>query len=91
MVAKTDERTHVFALNADVVGYSRLIADDFDTTTATMAEYHDLVSEAVTEASGTLPQFVGDNFMALFDTVQDAVYPRDHRSNGFPPTGWPSP
>ena len=61
------------AINADIVGYSRLIADDFDTTTATMSDYRHLVGDAVSEAGGSLPQFVGDNFMALFDNAQDAV------------------
>ena len=57
------------AVNADIVGYSRLIADDFETTTTTMAEYGDLVADA----GGSLPQFVGDNFMALFENASDAV------------------
>ena len=68
-----DSRSEVVAINADIVGYSRLIADDFDTTTATMSDYRHLVGDAVSEAGGSLPQFVGDNFMALFDNAQDAV------------------
>ncbi len=55
------------ALNADVVSYSALVADDFETTTNTMAEYHRLVEATVTENGGTLANFVGDNFMAVFD------------------------
>ncbi len=55
------------ALNADVVGYSALIADDFATTTATMAEYHRLVEATVTANGGSVANFVGDNFMAVFD------------------------
>lgn len=69
---ETDRRVRV-ALNADVVGYSRLLADDFDRTTLVMEEYHHLVAEQVEANVGTLLNFVGDNFMALFDESIDAV------------------
>jgi TolB-like protein len=49
------------------------MADDFDSTTATVREYHRLVASAVTSGSGTLANFVGDNFMAVFDDAMDAV------------------
>ena len=55
------------ALNADVVGYSALVADDVAATTATMTAYHQLVEGLVTENRGTLANFVGDSFMAVFD------------------------
>jgi len=61
------ERSDVVALNADVVGYSALIADNFEVTASTMADYHRLVADRVTENGGTLANFVGDNFMALFE------------------------
>jgi class 3 adenylate cyclase/tetratricopeptide (TPR) repeat protein len=61
------------ALNADVVGYSRLIADDFESTTATMTLYHDLVETLLAAEGGTLANFVGDSFMAVFDDVADAM------------------
>lgn len=61
------------ALNADVVGYSRLIADDLEATTATMDEYRDLVERHVRENDGTLVNFVGDNFMAVFANAMDAM------------------
>jgi adenylate cyclase len=61
------------ALNADVVGYSRLLADDFEGTTATMERYRQLVTEEVTSGHGTLVNFVGDNFMAVFDNERSAV------------------
>ncbi len=57
------------ALNADVVGYSALVADDLDATTATMADYHRLVEGVVAENGGTLDNFVGDSFMAVFRDV----------------------
>jgi len=61
------------ALNADVVGYSRLIADDFETTTTTMTEYHALVDSTLEAEGGTLANFVGDSFMAVFDDAPSAI------------------
>ncbi len=61
------------ALNADIVDYSRLIADDFDATTAAVAEYGSLVERLVAENGGSLTRFVGDNFMALFPEPVQAV------------------
>jgi len=68
-----DFRRDMVALNADVVGYSRLIADDFESTTATMTEYHELVESLLAAEGGTLANFVGDSFMAVFDDVADAM------------------
>jgi adenylate cyclase len=61
------------ALNADVVGYSRLIADDVEATTATMEAIRALVEREVLEATGQLVNFVGDNFMAVFEHATDAM------------------
>jgi adenylate cyclase len=61
------------ALNADVVAYSRLMADDLDATTATMEEYAALAERQIVESDGTLVNFVGDNFMAVFDDAVAAV------------------
>ncbi len=61
------------ALNADVVGYSRLLADDFAATAETMDRYQHLVEEQVADSSGDLISFVGDNFMAVFDEPMDAL------------------
>ena len=66
-------RSEMVALNADVVGYSRLIADDLDTMTATMDEYRELVERLVRENAGTLVNFVGDNFMAVFVDAMAAM------------------
>lgn len=65
--------TDVVALNADVVGYSALMADDFDTTTAAMGDIRKVVEENVTGSGGTLVNFVGDNFMAVFSDSKDAM------------------
>jgi adenylate cyclase len=65
--------SEMVALNADIVGYSKLLADDFKATTAAMEEYHHLVEEKIAESGGTLVNFVGDNFMAVFDDATDAM------------------
>jgi class 3 adenylate cyclase len=73
MSTETREPVAMAALNADVVGYSRLLADDFEATTATMSDYHQLVDRQVLAGGGTVANFVGDSFMAVFDGVRAAV------------------
>ncbi|MDH3249429.1 MAG: hypothetical protein OEQ47_10725 [Acidimicrobiia bacterium] len=63
----------VVALNADVVGYSALVADDVATTTVAMSAYHELVSSHVERNGGTLANFVGDSFMAIFPEAMEAL------------------
>ena len=67
------DRGEMVALNADVVGYSRLLADDYEGTTAAMTEYHRLVDAEVTGRGGTVANFVGDSFMAVFPRADDAI------------------
>jgi adenylate cyclase len=61
------------ALNGDVVGYSRLVADDVERTSATLEEYRNLVSRVVEAATGRVANFAGDNFMAVFPNTEAAV------------------
>lgn len=66
--------THLLvALNADIVSYSRLLADDPEHTAAAMSEARAVVNDEIAEAGGTLVNFVGDNFMAVFDESEPAV------------------
>jgi adenylate cyclase len=67
------ERVALTALNADVVGYSRLMADDRDATSDAMGAARRTVDAAVREHGGRLVNFVGDNFMAVFDEPMPAV------------------
>jgi adenylate cyclase len=60
-------------LNADVVSYSRLLADDPAHTAAALSEARSIVTKEVAGAGGTLVNFVGDNFMAVFDECEPAV------------------
>jgi adenylate cyclase len=63
----TDRSGELVALNADVVGYSALVADDLEATTRAMTEFHQMVAALVADNRGTLANFVGDSFMAIFD------------------------
>jgi len=67
------DRRQLVVLNADVVDYSRLIAEDELGTVAAMRDYHQLVGDAVATASGRLANFIGDNFMAVFDDARSAM------------------
>ncbi|HSJ45200.1 MAG TPA: adenylate/guanylate cyclase domain-containing protein [Euzebyales bacterium] len=79
MTAVTDQRVddlrrrHAVVLHADVADYSRLMADDPSATVATMRTYHELVTHAVTEVDGTLVNFVGDSFLAVFDDAASGM------------------
>jgi class 3 adenylate cyclase len=64
-----EDTRELVALNADVVGYSALVADDLESTTVAMSDYHSLVEGVVAENGGTLDNFVGDSFMAVFHDV----------------------
>jgi adenylate cyclase len=70
----TDGHYPVVALNADVVGYSRLMADDLEATTKAMEQHRRLVEGQVSAVTGgNLVNFVGDNFMAIFDDAPTAL------------------
>ena len=73
MEGTSSESFEAVALNADVVGYSRLLADDPDATIARLADIRHQVESQITAGSGTLINFVGDNFMAIFDEAKAAV------------------
>lgn len=71
--APTQPKREMVALNADVVGFSRRMADDFDATEAAMEHARTVVTGRINENQGTLVNFVGDNFMAVFDNARDAM------------------
>ncbi|OFW63981.1 MAG: hypothetical protein A2135_00350 [Actinobacteria bacterium RBG_16_67_15] len=73
MTIESARRTEKVAVNGDVVGYSRLLADDYETTTATMAAHRRLIDDQLALRNGVMANFVGDSFMAVFDTAIDAV------------------
>ena len=73
MTTLDKQKQKAVVLNADVVGYSMLMSEDFESTTATMVRYRQLVDSKIAESGGTLIDFVGDNFMAAFEDARDAV------------------
>jgi adenylate cyclase len=67
-------RRHLAALmSADVVGYSRLMADDDIGTIRALTSCRDRVDELVKNNGGRLVDFVGDNMLAEFPNTLDAV------------------
>jgi adenylate cyclase len=60
-------------LSADVVGYSRLIADDEIGTIRALTGCRDKIAEVVNNKGGRLVDFVGDNMLAEFSNTLDAV------------------
>ena len=65
---------HLAALvSADLVGYSRLIADDEIGTIRALTTCRDKITEVVRKNGGRLVDFVGDNLLAEFPNTLDAV------------------
>ena len=60
-------------LSADIVGYSRLMSEDEDSTVRTLRAYREQIESLVREHRGRLADFSGDNFLAEFPTALAAV------------------
>jgi adenylate cyclase len=60
-------------LSADVEGYSRLMGDDEAATVRTITEYREAIVSAVARHSGRVVDAPGDNVLAEFSSVVDAV------------------
>ncbi len=60
-------------LSADIVGYSRLMAEDEDETVRRLGAYRTEITNLVGEHRGRVVDFTGDNFLAEFPTATDAV------------------
>jgi adenylate cyclase len=60
-------------LSADAVGYSRLMAEDENATVKTMASYRELMSSLIKQHRGRVVDSPGDNLLAEFSSVVDAV------------------
>ena len=59
--------------NADVVDYSRLMADDESATVKTLETYKGVMSTLINEHRGRVVDSTGDNLLAEFGSVVDAV------------------
>src|SRR5262247_2252536 len=60
-------------LSADVAGYSRLMGDDEEATIHTLTAYRALISSLIQHYKGRVVDSPGDNLLAEFASVVDAV------------------
>jgi adenylate cyclase len=60
-------------LSADVEGYSRLMDDDEETTVRTLTAYRTAIADLVQQFRGRIVDTPGDNILADFTSVVDAV------------------
>jgi adenylate cyclase len=67
------ERKLAAILSADIVGYSRLMAEDEDETVRRLSAYREEIDLLVRQHRGRVADFSGDNFLAEFPTATDAV------------------
>ncbi len=73
MVPEPVERKLAAILSADVVGYSRLMAEDEQATIRTLTDYREEVAMRVRQHRGRVVDTPGDNLLAEFPTALDAV------------------
>ena len=59
--------------SADVAGYSRLMRDDEIATINTVSEYREVMSNLILQHQGRVVDSPGDNILAEFSSVVDAV------------------
>lgn len=67
------ERRLAAILSADVVGYARLMAEDETATVRTLRDHRDQVGGVVEAHHGRLVDFTGDNFLAEFRSIVEAL------------------
>jgi adenylate cyclase len=73
MDARPLDRKLAAILSADVQGYSRLMGDDEAATVRTITEYREVIASVVTDRGGRIVDSPGDNVLADFPSVVDAV------------------
>jgi adenylate cyclase len=73
MGGRSVERRLAAILSADVEGYSRLMGDDEVATVRAITEYRGVIASAVTGHGGRVVDAPGDNVLAEFASVVDAV------------------
>jgi len=59
--------------SADAVGYSRLMAEDESATVKTVASYREIMASLIKQHRGRVVDSPGDNLLAEFSSVVDAV------------------
>ena len=73
MESETFPRKLTAILSADVQGYSRLMDEDEDATVHTLAAYREVMSHLIRGHRGRVVDSPGDNLLAEFASVVDAV------------------
>ena len=73
MTEERAKRKLTAILSADVKGYSRLMGDDELATVRTLVAYREIISEIVRNYIGRVVDSPGDNILAEFTSVVDAV------------------
>jgi len=73
MAAEDFKRKLTAILSADVKGYSRLMGEDEEATVRTITTYREIVTEVVQKHRGRVVDSPGDNILAEFASVVDAV------------------
>ena len=73
MAEKGFKRKLTAILSADVIGYSRLMRNDEEATVRDIAAHRVLISEIVQKHHGRVVDSPGDNILAEFASVVDAV------------------
>ena len=74
MGGRSVERKLAAILSADVEGYSRLMGDDEVATVRTITAYRALIASSVAGQGGRVVDAPGDNVLAEFASVVDAVH-----------------
>jgi adenylate cyclase len=73
MAALGFKRKLAAILSADVVGYSRLMGEDEASTVRTLETYKRVISDLIQQHRGRVVDAPGDNILAEFPSVVDAV------------------
>jgi adenylate cyclase len=73
MTEESFKRKLTAILSADVEGYSRLMGEDEDATIRTLTAYRELMSTLIQKHRGRVVDSPGDNLLAEFLSVVDAV------------------
>ena len=73
MTTQDFKRKLTAILSADVEGYSRLMGEDDEATVRTITTYREVIAEVVQKHRGRVVDSPGDNILAEFASVIDAV------------------
>jgi adenylate cyclase len=73
MIQGNFQRKLTAIFSADVVGYSRLMGEDEDTTVRTLTTYRDIINSLIKDHKGRVVDSTGDNILAEFNSVVNSL------------------